>query len=114
MIYKAGKDGLYTVNYSIFISTVVGVIVALLFLNFCMDVAVRALIGILEIISPIPIISYIDPSKSASSMFKKWLSEVGRTWASLFIRLSVFFGIFIISNINYDTITGDNSWYQYL
>lgn len=113
-IYKAGKkDGLYTVNYSIFISTVVGVIVALLFLNFCMDVAVRAIkLGFLEIISPIPIISYIDPSKSASSMFKKWLSEVGRTWASLFIRLiSVFFAIFIISNINYDTITEDNSWY---
>lgn len=113
-IYKSGKkDGLYTVSYNIFISTAVGVVVALLFLGYCMDVSVRAIkLGFLEIISPIPIISYIDPGKSASGMFKKWLSEVGRTWASLFIRLiAVFFAIFIISNIDYGNITGDNSWY---
>lgn len=112
-IYKSGKeDKLYTVNYSIVISTAVGIVVALLFLGFCMDVAVRAIkLGFLEIISPIPIISYIDPSKSTSGMFSKWLSEVGRTWASLFIRLvAVFFAIFIISNINYGTIK-DNKWY---
>lgn len=90
---------LYTVNYKWFLSTAVGVVVALLFLSFCFDTAVRMIkLAFLELIAPIPIISYIDPKSGKDGMFKKWYKEVVKTWASLFIRLAaVFFAIFIIS-----------------
>lgn len=92
---------LYTMNYSTILSTAIGVVVALLFLSFCFDIAVRTLkLLFLEMIAPIPIISFIDPNSAKSGMFKKWGKEVLSTWVSLFIRLaSVFLAIFVIQQI---------------
>lgn len=91
----------YTMNYSFFLSTAIGVVVALLFLSFCFDIAVRALkLLFLEMIAPIPIISFIDPNSAKNGMFKKWGKQVLSTWASLFIRLaSVFLAIYVIQQI---------------
>lgn len=96
-------DGTYVIDYWIIISTVVGVGVALMLLTICMDVAVRSIkLGFLQIISPIPIISYMDPNSGKSGMFKKWLTEVGKTWANLFIRLaSLFFAVYAISQLEF-------------
>lgn len=65
-----------------------------------MDVAVRIIkLYFLRLIAPIPIISYIDPIKG-EGIFKKWLSNVGKTYADLFIRLiAIFFAIFIIQQV---------------
>lgn len=91
----------YSIDYSFLLSTSIGVVVALLFLGFCFDVAVRMLkLFLLEIIAPIPIISYIDPDSSKNGMFKKWLKEVFNTWLSLFLRLgAVFLAVFVIQSI---------------
>lgn len=99
-----GTFGTYRVDYWFIISALVGGVVACLMVSFCMDIAVRSIkLGFLEIISPIPIMTYIDPSKK-SSMFTKWLKEVGKTWLDLFLRLgSIYFAINIISSI-------DNIW----
>ena len=96
-------DGTYVIDYWIIISTVVGVGVALMLLTSCMDVAVRSIkLGFLQIISPIPIISYMDPNSGKNGMFKKWLTEVGKTWANLFIRLaSLFFAVYAISQLEF-------------
>lgn len=92
----------YVIDYSILFSTIAGVIVALLLLSFCFDIAVRSIkLGFLEIFAPIPIISYIDPKSGKSGLFKKWLTEVGKTWVSLFIRLAtLYFAIYIIKLVN--------------
>ena len=64
----------YVVDYSFFLSTIVGIVLALVFLGFCFDVATRSIkLQFLEILAPIPIISYIDPDKSKSGMFSKWI-----------------------------------------
>lgn len=96
--------GDYRVDYWFIISALVGGVVACLMVSFCMDIAVRSIkLAFLQIISPIPIMSYIDPSKK-SSMFSKWAKEVGKTWLDLFLRLgSIYFAITIISSI-------DNIW----
>lgn len=108
---SAGSSfGVYRVNYWFIISSLVGGVVAVLMVGFCMDVAARSIkLGFLEIISPIPIISYMDPSQSKNGMFKKWLSEVGKTWADLFIRLgALYFAVNIISSLdNIWTISSD-------
>ena len=95
---KQSGDG-YMFNYMFIVSTVVGCITALIFLGFCIDIAIRAVkLGFLQLISPIPIISYIDPNSSKSGMFSKWIKEVGKTFIDLFIRLAaVYFAITLIA-----------------
>ena len=94
-------DNYYTIDYSFALSTAIGVVVALILLGYCFDVATRAFkLLFLEIIAPIPIISYIDPDSAKSGMFIKWLKEVGGTWISLFTRLaSLFLAIFVIQQV---------------
>lgn len=106
--HSSGK--MYIYDYLAGISTVVGIIVCLILISFCFDVAVRSIqLGFLQIIAPIPIISYIDPDSGKKGMFKKWLTQVGKTWASLFIRLaSIFLAIYIIGLIDLrEMVRGD-------
>ena len=71
------NTGEYIFEYNYFISTAFGIVVFLLLLNFCFDIAVRTIkLGFLEIMAPIPIISYIDPKSGKDGQFKKWLKEV--------------------------------------
>lgn len=90
---------IYTVDYGILISTVIGIIVLLVMVGYCLDIALRAVkLVFLEIIAPVPIISNIDPTSGKNGMFSKWLKEVGVTWADLFLRLlSLFLGVYLIS-----------------
>ena len=91
----------YIMEYRFGISTVVGVVVLLILVNFCMDVGVRMVkLSFLQLIAPIPIISYIDPASGKNGIFKKWLKEVGSTWVSIFIKLfSLFFAVYAIQHI---------------
>lgn len=95
------KDGKYTMSYMPLISTVVGVIALYMLVLFCIDIAVRSIkLGFLQMIAPIPIISYIDPKSGKDGMFKKWTGMCVKTYLDLFIRLfALFFGIYIISLI---------------
>ena len=93
-----GDEDYYTVDYVFLWSTIVGVVVLLLFINVCIEIAKRAVkLGFLQLIAPIPIISYVDPKSGKDGMFKKWLKQLGSTWASLFIRLgAIYFAVYII------------------
>ena len=100
--YSKGENKPYFVDYNIFLSTIIGIIILLIFAGFCLDAAVRTIkLTFLETIAPIPIISYIDPSSAKKGLFSKWLKEVGVTWADLFLRLiAVYFAVFLITSIN--------------
>lgn len=102
------KQVLYIMDYNILLSTIIGIIVVLIFAGFCLDAALRTVkLYFLQIIAPIPIMSYIDPSSSKKGLFSKWLKEVGITWADLFLRLAaVYFAIFVISNLEVNTSDG--------
>ena len=57
-------------NYTPIISSICAGIVAWIIL-LCIDVSVRVVkLGFLQLIAPIPIISYIDPQSSKDGMFK--------------------------------------------
>lgn len=105
MIKEAKKD-YYYIDYNFFISTIIGVIIVLIFAGFCLDAAVRTIkLTFLQIIAPIPIMSNIDPTSSKKGLFNKWLKEVGITWADLFLRLSaIYFAVFLISTIKLDSV----------
>lgn len=106
----------YLINYKMGISTAVGIGVLYLFLMFCIDIAARSVkLGFLQMISPIPIISYCDPKSGKDGMFSKWVKMCTNTYLELFIRLfALYFGIYVITLIGTfrDVVTGDivNGW----
>lgn len=93
-------NGYYFFDYFMIVSTVAGVVVALMLITFCMDLATRAVkLLFLQIIAPIPIIANVDPSKG-SDIFKKWMKECITTYVSLFIRLILInFAVFMMTLI---------------
>ncbi len=82
-------------EYLWIISTGVALIVAWFFISYAIDIGTRAVkLGVLQILAPIPLIMRIFPQTEGS--FKKWRSELIKTYADLFIRLAIIsFIIFI-------------------
>lgn len=94
-------EDVYVMDYKFIFSTAVGVILILLLITFCMDVAVRSIkLAFLQLIAPIPILSYVDPKSGKDGMFKKWYQMCFKTFLSLFIRLlALYFAVYIISRV---------------
>lgn len=91
----------YLIDYSFILSTIAGAFLVWIFLMFCFDIAVRAVkLAFLELVAPIPIISYLDPKSGKSGIFSRWTKECFKTYADLFVRLiAIFFALFIISRV---------------
>lgn len=111
VLAKEADGPRYFVDYKMGISTAVGVGTLYLFLMFCIDIAVRSVkLGFLQMIAPIPILSYCDPKSGKDGMFKKWTSMCVKTYLDLFIRLfALYFGIYVITLIGRfrDVATGE-------
>ncbi len=97
----------YLFDYKFVVSTAAGIFVAIMYLNFCIDLAIRAVkFGFLQLIAPIPIISMIDPKSSKSGMMSKWVHNCIGTYLGLFIRIAVVnFAIFVINLVFSNKIT---------
>ena len=91
----------FIMDYKFIFSTVVGVVIILLLITFCMDVAIRSLkLAFLQLIAPIPILSYVDPKSGKDGLFKKWYEMCIKTFISLFVRLlALYFAVYIISKV---------------
>ena len=91
----------FVMEYKYVFSTVVGVVVVLLLITYCMDVALRSIkLSFLQLIAPIPILSYIDPKSGKDGLFKKWYQLCFKTYLSLFIRLlALYFAVYIIDKV---------------
>ena len=109
----------FVIDYMSPISTVVAVIVCLLLVTFCIDIGIRSVkLAFLQLIYPIPVLSYMDPKSGKDGMFSKWYKMCFSTFLSLFIRLlALYFGLYIISRIGsvglYDVVNGSqitNGW----
>ena len=109
-------DGKYAFKYMPIISTVAGGFVVVMLLSFCMDAAVRVIkLGFLEIISPIPIISYMDPKQSGKDgMLGRWAKECFSTFISLFIRIAIIYFVFFMTDIIANNILANPSDQLYL
>lgn len=89
--HKAALITEYNFSYAFLISTIFGIYLAWTMLKLAVDIAYRSLKFLaLEVISPIAVVSFIDPKSSKDGIFAKWLQEVFKTYASLFIRIFVF------------------------
>lgn len=102
----------YQLSYVWLLSTIVGLYILWAFIKMMIDVAYRSLkFFALELLSPIAIISYIDPNSAKKGLFSKWSSEVLKTYLSLFIRIfvlaiaAVLLRAFNLSDISGNSIT---------
>lgn len=91
---KIDVDGeeqeVYVYNYMFIITGVVGVAMTYIIISFAIDIAVRMFeLIVLEILSPLFIATFVDPKSAQSGPFKNWLSAVGKSYASLYIRLAI-------------------------
>ncbi len=113
------SDQHFIIDYKKPLSTVTAVVVCLLLISFCIDIGVRSVkLAFLQLIYPIPVISYMDPKSGKDGMFSKWYKMCVSTFLSLFIRLlALYFGIYIITKVAdmgmYDIVNGSqitNGW----
>lgn len=97
----ASDSSEFAYDYSWGISAVAGLFLAFIFLTYCLDVAVRAVkLALLQLLAPIPVISYIEPKSAKSGMFSKWVKSCVSTYAELFIKLAVIYlCIFLASKV---------------
>lgn len=96
-ILRATGTVTYQLGYIWLISGLVGIYVVWTMIKLLIDVAYRSIkFLLLEVISPIAIISYIDPKSSEKGLFSKWLSETLKTYLSLFIRIFIFAMVSVI------------------
>lgn len=96
------KDGDRLFEYTILISTAVGIVVTWMFFTFCFQFAVRSIkLAFLQLIAPIPILSYID--SRTKKTFDNWVKACVSTYADLFVRLAgIYFAVFAISVVASD------------
>ena len=93
-----GIGGSYALSMSI-LSTLAGGIIAVLLFMMTFNVAKRVFqLAALQLMAPIPIISYMDPKGSKDGAFNSWLKLLGKTYLELFIQLAVIY--FAIGMIN--------------
>lgn len=103
------EDGLTSKNPTMeflpIVSTIGGVIALLMFISYAFDVGIRvAKLAFLQIIAPIPVMLRI--TKPSGGVFSKWLSNIIKTYLSLFLRLiTIYFSMYMIELL----VSGFNS-----
>jgi len=104
-----GTTGGYIYEYRFLLSTVVGIIVLVLLIGITIDLAIRLFkLLVLEMLAPIPIMSYVDPKSQKDGAFQSWLKELGKTFADIFIKLGlIYLVLFFISELqNHNLFVG--------
>lgn len=95
-VTSTGGD--YVIEFDGIFINLVGIIVLWTLFMYCFQVAIRVFqLAYLQLIAPIPILSYIsDPEK----IFQKWLKQCASTYLDLFLRLIlIYFVVALSSNI---------------
>ena len=87
------------ISYSMIISTVAGVFVLYVLLNFCFDVAVRVIkLAFYQLIAPVPIICRILPGGNMKDVFDKWTKQTISVYVEVFIRIATMaLGVYLIT-----------------
>lgn len=94
-------------NYTLLITFVTGIFITYVLLSYAIDIAIRAIeLIFLEIVSPLFIVTFIDPKSSKSGgYFYNWLTTTLKVYASLFIKIASVALMIIFISLIPDIIT---------
>ena len=104
-----------SITYMFPVSTIAGIVILYILLNFCFDVAVRVVkLAFYQIIAPIPVMCRIIPGGKMKDVFSKWLKQVISLFVEVFIRMAaIAFGVKFVQiivdskdSLNIDASTG--------
>ena len=92
----AGEADEGHIDYKYFISTIVGILLFIIILAFCVDMGIRVVkLAFLQIIAPIPIICRAIPKQKG--IFDNWLKSVIKTFVDVFVKIFVMYiGVYTI------------------
>jgi hypothetical protein len=91
-----GNDG---VSYFMFLDVLLGGFIDYVLFLYCIDVSIRSVkLSLYEMLAPIPIIMYIDP-KTGNERLTNYLKAVGGTFAEMFVRIGIIYGIVLGSKL---------------
>ena len=77
-------------SYTLIVSTVAGVFILYVLLNFCFDMAVRVIkLAFYQLIAPIPVICRILPGGKFKDTFNTWVKQTVSVYLEVFIRIFV-------------------------
>lgn len=98
---------------SFIMAVIAGIVVMVFLVILIVDIIVRGLkMAFLELIAPIPIISYVDPN---DKIFVQWLKIYIATYLSLFIKLiSISIAIMFLQAVNSSGIFDGNIFVKFL
>lgn len=98
----------YSMHYEMLIMLIAGIIVCYILITACMDMALRLVkLSMLELIAPISIIAYLIKGDDS---LNKWLQEVGKTYALVFLKLgAIAFVVFGFQQMQ-DMFNGTNNF----
>lgn len=92
----------YVIEYDSLGSVFVGIAVLWMIIVYTINVGVRIIqFTFLQVIAPIPIISYVYPQKDG--MFQKWVRQSITTYLDLFIRLGVIYFVFYLTDLIFNS-----------
>ena len=101
LTHQLATDRAYALSIIPLLSTIAGIALAVLMFMITFDVAVRVFkLAALQLLAPIPIISYMDPKGGKDGAFNTWVKLLVSTYLDLFIHLGViYFALSIISSL---------------
>lgn len=90
------------ITYNLIVSTIAGLFVLYVLVNFCFDLGIRVVkLAFFQIIAPIPVVCRILPGGKMKDVFSDWMKKTISTFLESFIRIAVMaFGVFIILLVN--------------
>lgn len=92
-----GDSDHYRYDYFPIVGFVTAIVMTLILLGYAVDVSIRVFkLIILQVIAPIPIISYMDPKSSKDGAFNKWVKMVISVWLDLFIKLGIIYFVMLV------------------
>lgn len=99
---EVGDDNVYVYHYLPFITLAIGLFMTYVLLSFTIDIAVRSVeLVVLEVLSPIFIVTFVDPKMASSGPFSKWLKACTKSYLTLFIRVGIIsLMLLLIANID--------------
>lgn len=96
-INNEGVGDEYEFQYMWPLTTIAGVLLIVILGGICIDVAIRVFkLLVLEMMAPIPVMTYIDPKSSKDGAFSKWLGSFISTYVDLFIKLATVYLLLLL------------------
>lgn len=103
---------LYDYDFNYIFAAIIGIIMVIILFGITLSVATRVFkMFLLEMLAPIPIISYIDPKSSKNGAFASWIKQVLMTFIDIFVKLGlIYLVLYLMSKF---TSTGTDALFDF-